>query len=383
MADEKAFKEGLEDVVAGTSRITDVNGSEGKLIYGGYDIHDLAQNTTFEEVVYLLWHGALPSPAQLSQLQTELDAGRALPEPALALIRQFPRGVAPMDALRTTVSLLAFYDPDAGDESLDANRRKALRLVAQMGTIVAALSRLESGQEPVTPKPGLSIAANFLYQLLGKEPDATAAHALDVALILHADHELNASTFSARVTIATLTDMYSAITSAVGTLAGPLHGGANVNVMHLLEQIGTPDRADEIVTQMLSEGKKIPGIGHRVYRALDPRAVSLRQMSQQLAEATGETKWYEISERVQQAADKALAAKGKTTLKANVDFFSASVYHMLGIPTEQFTPVFAVSRVSGWTAHVLEQLENNRLIRPRAIYTGPRDLHVTPLAQRG
>ena len=382
MADEKAFKEGLEDVVAGTSRITDVNGSEGKLIYGGYDIHDLAQNTTFEEVVYLLWHGALPTQEQLSQLKFELDANYALPAPALALMRQFPREAVPMDALRTAVSLLGFYDPDTGDESLDANRRKALRLVAQMGTVVAALSRLHSGQDPLAPKPGLSIAGNFLYQLLGKEPDATATHALDVALILHADHELNASTFSARVTIATLTDMYSAITSAVGTLAGPLHGGANVNVMHLLEQIGTPDRADAIVTQMLSEGKKIPGIGHRVYRALDPRAVSLRQMSQQLAETTGDAKWYEMSERVQQAADKALEAKGKTTLKANVDFFSASVYHMLGIPTDQFTPVFAVSRVSGWTAHVLEQLENNRLIRPRAIYTGPRDLKVAPLAQR-
>ena len=383
MADEKAFKEGLEDVVAGTSRITDVNGGEGKLIYGGYDIHDLAQNTTFEEVVYLLWEGELPTGEQLAQLNADLDAQRALPEPALALLRQFPRTAVPMDALRTAVSLLGFYDPDTGDESLDANRRKAVRLVAQMGTLVAALSRLHAGQEPVAPKTGLSTAANFLYQLTGQEADETAAHALDVALILHADHELNASTFSARVTIATLSDMYSAITAAVGTLSGPLHGGANVNVMHLLEKIGTPDRAEEVVTQMLAGGQKVPGIGHRVYRALDPRAVSLRQMSRQLAETTGDAKWFEISERVQEAADKALAAKGKTTLKANVDFFSASVYHVLGIPTEQFTPVFAISRVAGWTAHVLEQLENNRLIRPRAIYTGPRDLKVTPVAQRG
>ena len=339
MADEKEFKEGLEDVVAGTSRITDVNGSEGKLIYGGYDIHDLAQNTTFEEVVYLLWHGELPTQEQLAQLNAELDAHRALPAPAWDLIRQFPPKSAPMDALRTGVSLLGFYDPDTGDDSLEAGRRKALRLVAQMGTLVATLSRRRDGQDPIPVKAGLGTAGSFLHQLTGQEPDQTASRALDVALILHADHELNASTFSARVTVATLTDMYSAITSAVGTLAGPLHGGANVNVMHLLEKIGTPDRAEEVVTQMLAQGQKIPGIGHRVYRALDPRAVSLRQMSQQLAETTGDSKWYEISERVQQAADKALAAKGKTTLKANVDFFSASVYHMLGIPTEQFTPV--------------------------------------------
>ena len=383
MADDKAFKEGLEDVVAGTSRITDVNGNDGKLIYGGYDIHDLAQNTTFEEVVYLLWHGELADPAAIVPAQHRpgcqlRPAGTgAGPDPAVPPHRRADGRPAnrrlPARLLRPGHRRRDAWTPTAGRPCAWSRRWAP-------SSPPSAASR--SGQEPIAPKPGLSIAGNFLYQLLGKEPDATATHALDVALILHADHELNASTFSARVTVATLTDMYSAITSAVGTLAGPLHGGANVNVMHLLEQIGTPDRAEAIVTQMLSEGKKIPGIGHRVYRALDPRAVSLRQMSQQLAETTGDAKWYEMSERVQQAADKALAAKGKTTLKANVDFFSASVYHMLGIPTEQFTPVFAVSRVSGWTAHVLEQLENNRLIRPRAIYTGPRDLKVTPLAQR-
>ncbi len=382
MADDKEFAKGLEDVIAGESSICDVDGINGKLIYRGYDIHDLAQNTTFEEVVYLLWNGVLPTAPQLEALKTELDAARVLPEGALALLRQFPKNAPPMDALRTATSLLALYDPDEGDESMDANKRKALRLTAQMGTLVAALDRFSKGLEPVVPKAGLSTAGNFLYQLNGKEPSDTETHALDVALILHADHELNASTFAARVTVATLTDMYSAVTSAVGTLAGPLHGGANVNVMHLLEKIGTPDKADEIVSQMLAEGKKIPGIGHRVYRALDPRAVSLREMSKQLAETTGDSKWYEISEKVQEAADKALAAKGKTTLKANVDFFSASVYHMLGIPNEQFTPVFAISRVAGWTAHVLEQLGDNRLIRPRAIYTGPRDLQATPIASR-
>ena len=382
MADDKEFAKGLENVIAGESSICDVDGTNGKLIYRGYNIHDLALNVTFEEVIYLLWNGKLPTQAELTALNADLDRNRALPAPALALLRQFPRTAPAMDALRTATSLLSLYDPEEGNESMEANRHKALRVTAQMGTMVAALYRLSQGEEPIPPKPGLSTAASFLYQLTGKEPSATEAHALDVALTLHADHELNASTFAARVTIATLTDAYSAVTSAIGTLAGPLHGGANVNVMHLLEKIGTPDRAEEIVTQMLAEGQKIPGIGHRVYRALDPRAVSLREMSRELAVSSGDAKWYEISERVQEAADKALAAKGKTTLKANVDFFSASVYHVLGIPTDLFTPVFAVSRVAGWTAHILEQLGDNRLIRPRAIYTGLRDLHVVPISER-
>ena len=382
MADDKEFVKGLEDVIAGESSICDVDGTHGKLIYRGYDIHDLAQNTTFEEVISLLWNGSLPTAAALTALNSDLDKNRAIPAGVLALLRQFPKGAPAMDALRTATSLLSLYDPDEGDESMEANRRKALRVTAQMGSLVAALDRLGKGLEPIAPKAGLSTAASFLYQLTGKEPTATEAHALDVALILHADHELNASTFAARVTVATLTDLYSGVTSAIGTLAGPLHGGANVNVMHLLKEIGTPDKADAIVSQMLAEGKKIPGIGHRVYRALDPRAVSLEEMSKQLAESSGDAKWYEISERVQESADKALAAKGKTTLKANVDFFSASVYHMLGIPTDLFTPVFAISRVAGWTAHILEQLGDNRLIRPRAIYTGPRDLTVTPIGDR-
>ena len=287
-----------------------------------------------------------------------------------------------MDALRIATSLLALYDPDEGDESIEANKRKALRLTAQMRTLVAALDHLRKGEEPVALKPGLSTAGNFLDQLTGKVPSAPETHALGVALVFHADHELSAFTFAARVAVATPTDIYSAVISAVGTLAGPPHGGANVNVMHLLAQIGTPGRTEEAVGQMLADGKKIPGIGHRVCRTLNPRAVSLREMSRQLAESSGDSKWYEISEKVQEAADKALAAKGKTTLKANVDFFSASVYHMLGIPDDLFTPVFAISRVAGWTAHILEQLGDNRLIRPRAIYTGPRDLTVRPIRER-
>ncbi len=382
MADDKEFAKGLEDVIAGESSICDVDGKNGNLIYRGYDIHDLAQNVTFEEVIYLLWNGDLPTQDALTAFNAELDMHRALPDEAIKLLRQLPKTALPMDALRTATSLLGLYDPDTGDDSMESNKRKALKLTAQMGTLVAALDRLRKGEEPIAPKAGLSTAGNFLYQLTGTEPDATATHALDVALTLHADHELNASTFAARVTVATLTDMYSGVTSAVGTLAGPLHGGANVNVMNLLEKIGTPDKAEEIVTAMLAEGKKIPGIGHRVYRALDPRAVSLREMSRQLAQSTGDSKWFDMSEKVQEAADKALAAKGKTTLKANVDFYSASVYHMLGIPNDQFTPVFAISRVAGWTAHILEQLGDNRLIRPRAIYTGPRNLTVTPLADR-
>lgn len=382
MAEDTKFTEGLRDAIIGKSRICDVNGDEGKLIYAGYDIHDLAQHATFEEVVYLLWHIALPMQAQLDELNHHLDEHRALPADVLTALQAFPASAPPMDALRTAVSLLGLYDPDTGDDSPAANMHKSVRLVAQMGTIVAALARLKAGQEPIAPKPGLRTAANFLYMLKGEEPSEIETHALDVALILHADHEINASTFAARVTIATLTDVYSAVVSAIGALAGPLHGGANTNVMRTLEKIGSADKAEEVVTQMLGSGQKIPGIGHAVYKALDPRAVSLREMSRQLAQSTGDSHWFDLSEAVQQAADKALTAKGKTTLKANVDFFSASVYHMLGIPTEQFTPIFALSRISGWTAHILEQLENNKIMRPRAIYEGPRGLTVQPIAQR-
>lgn len=374
--------EGLRGAIIGRSKICDVNGTDGKLIYAGYDIHDLAQNTTFEEVVFLLWHTRLPNQSELDALKADLDKDRALPDEVLAAIKLYPKTATPMDALRTATSLLSMYDPDEGDDGPEANRRKAVRLTARMGTLVAALARLQDGKGPIAPKPGLSTAANFLYMLHGEEPNETAERTMDVALILHADHELNASTFAARVTIATLTDVYSAITSAIGALAGPLHGGANVNVMHLLEKIGTADKAELVVTQMLAAGQKIPGIGHAVYKALDPRAVSLSEMSEKLADATGDRRWFELSERVQEAADKALAARGKTTLKANVDFFSASVYRSLGIPTEQFTPVFAVARVAGWLAHVLEQLEDNKIMRPRSLYVGPRDLTVTPIAQR-
>ncbi|MDR3706903.1 MAG: citrate/2-methylcitrate synthase [Capsulimonadaceae bacterium] len=383
MSEPKTFKEGLEDVIAGESSITDVNGTEGKLIFRGYDIHDLALNSTFEEIVFLLWNDDLPNRSQLEALGDELDANRTVPAEAMRLIKQFPAGAPPMDLLRTAVSLLAFYDPDTGDNSIPANRRKAVRLTAQMGTLVAALARLSMDRPIIEPVSGKSTAWNFLYMLTGDEPDHIAEHALDVALVLHADHELNASTFAARVAVGTLSDMYSGVTAALGALAGPLHGGANVEVMHMLEQIGDPREADRFVEDALASGRKLMGIGHRVYKTLDPRAVSLRYMSRQLAESSGNRKWYDISEAVEGAAEKALAAKGKSTLKANVDFFSASVYHVLGIPTEFFTPVFAVSRISGLTAHILEQLGNNKLIRPRAIYTGPESRKVMPLVHRG
>ena len=383
MAEEKAaFKQGLEDVVAGESSITEVNGAEGRLIHRGYDIHDLATNATFEEVIYLLWNDDLPGRGALEELRSQLNSARPLPAQAIALMKTFPKSAPAMDALRTSVSALSMYDPDNADNSLESNRRKAVRLTAQMCTLVAAWHRIAQGQEPIAPAADLDTAANFLYQLSGERPSETAAKALDVALTLHADHELNASTFAARVTVATLTDMYSAITSAVGTLAGPLHGGANVEVKHMLERIGSVENAETYVQDALGSGKKIMGIGHRVYRTTDPRATSLAAMSERLADSTGDRKWFDISRAVEQAADRALASKGKTTLKPNVDFFSASVYTVLGIPTELFTPVFAISRVSGWTAHVLEQLANNRLIRPRAIYTGPRDRLVEPIARR-
>lgn len=370
LADEENVKAGLEDVMASESALSFVDGIEGELIYRGYHVDDLASHCTFEDVVYLLWNGDLPSKEQLAEFRCELDQNRALPDEALALINAFPPHVPGMAGLRTAVSLLSFFDPDAGDISHDAGRRQALRLTARLGTVVAAIARHNAGKPAIAPIPGRSTAYNFLYMLTGSEPCDDFEHALDVALILHADHEFNASTFSARVTISTMSDMYSAITSAIGTLAGPLHGGANEVVMKTLEAVGSPERANDYVEATLAAGKRIMGIGHRVYRTIDPRVRSLREISEHLATVTGDDKWFRISEAVEKASDKALVARGKTKLKPNVDFYSASVYRMLGIPTEEFTPVFAISRIAGWTAHLMEQMDNNRLIRPRARYVG-------------
>lgn len=369
--------EGLEGVVVSASRICLVDGVEGRLLYQGYDIHDLAEHATFEEVAYLLWHGTLPTRAQLDALNRDLRVARALPESVLAVLRMFPRDALPMDILRTAVSALGVYDPDARDNSQEANVRKSVRLTAQVATVVAAIDRLRNNRSVVAPDPALSHAANFLYMLWGTRPDPATARAVDIVLILHADHELNASTFSARVTAATLADMHSAITSAIGTLKGPLHGGANEAVMRMLLQIGEVSRAVPAVTEMLAAKKKIPGFGHRVYKTEDPRATHLRRMSEDLGTQRGQRKWFEMSRAIEKYM---LEHKH---IYANVDFYSATVYHALGIPLDLFTLVFAVSRITGWTAHVLEQLTDNRIIRPRAEYVGPRNRVYIPLEKRG
>ena len=360
-------KAGLEDTVATSSAICYLDGDRGVLAYCGYDIHDLARHATFEEVCYLLWHRQLPTRAELGDLQTQLTAARAIPEPVLRLMRALPAGNT-MDALRTLTSALGNYDPGAADQSPQANYRKAVYLTAQISSLVATLGRLKAGGGPIQPDPVLGHAANFLYMLTGERPSGLATRAFDVALILHADHELNASTFAARVAAATLTDIYSAIVAAIGTLKGPLHGGANADVMRLLLEIG-PDapleKAEEVVRGKLARKEKIPGFGHRVYRTEDPRATHLRQMSRDLGQRAGQPIWYSMSQRIE------ALVKSEKKLNPNVDFYSASTYHALGIDIELFTPIFAVSRVSGWTAHVLEQYANNRLIRPRAEYIGP------------
>jgi citrate synthase len=360
-------KAGLEDTVATSSAICYLDGDRGVLAYCGYDIHDLARQATFEEVCYLLWHRRLPNRAELGDLQSQLAAGRALPDPVIRAMRALPAGDG-MDALRTLTSVLAHYDPDAGDHSPQANYRKAVRLTAQLGTLVATIGRVNAGGAPIPPDPVLGHAANFLYMLTGERPGGLATRAFDLALILHADHELNASTFAARVAAATLTDIHSTIVGAIGALKGPLHGGANADVMRLLLEIGKDaplEKAEEFVRGKLARKEKIPGFGHRVYHTEDPRATHLRQMSKDLCQRAGMPQWYEMSRRIE------ALVKAEKKLNPNVDFYSASTYHALGIAIDLFTPIFAVSRVSGWTAHVLEQYANNRLIRPRAEYIGP------------
>ena len=357
---------GLEGVVATTSSICYIDGDQGVLAYRGIDIHELADNSTFEETCYLLWFGKLPTREELKQLRDRMAAERKLDPAVVSLLHTAPKGIQPMDVLRTAVSALSFYDPDEKSNDHDANIRKSIRLTSQIPMIVAAYDRIRKGKKVVEPDRSLSHAANFLLQLNGTPPSVTAERALDIALILHADHELNASTFAARVTAATLSDMHSAITSAIGALKGPLHGGANEAVFQILQAI---DKAGadpvEYVKGMLAQKKKIPGFGHRVYHTEDPRATHLRKMSRDLGHSSGQDKWYDMSARIEQFV------KADKNLNANVDFYSASTYHTMGIDVDLFTPVFAISRVSGWTAHVIEQLDDNRLIRPRADYIGP------------
>ena len=372
-------KAGLEDVVATTSSICFLDGDRGVLAYRGYDIHDLARFATFEEVCYLLWHGTLPTRAQLGDLQSQLAAARPLPEAVIRFMNMLPPSDG-MDALRTLTSVLGHYDPDAEDNSQHASYRKSVRLTAQLASLVATWGRMRQGGGVIQPDPAMGHAASFLYMLTGQRPSPTATRAMDIALILHADHELNASTFAARVAAATLTDVHSAVVAGIGTLKGPLHGGANAEVMKMLIEIGQDapaDRIDSYVRGKLARKEKISGFGHRVYRTEDPRATHLRRMSKELGEKAGNTRWFEMSRRIE------TLVTGEKKLYPNVDFYSASTYYTLGIPIDLFTPIFAVSRVSGWTAHCLEQYANNRLIRPRTDYIGPQyPQTVLPLEER-
>jgi citrate synthase len=357
---------GLAGVVAANSGICWIDGDAGVLAYHGIDIHELAEKSTFEECSYLLWFGRLPRRAELEDFSKQLAEARRLNPKVIDLLRSFPPSATPMEVLRTAVSALSFYDVDECDNEHDANVRKSFRLTSQIAMLVAAYDRLRKGKAVVAPDPSLSHAANFLWMLNGEKPSATATKTFDVALILHADHELNASTFAARVIAATLSDIHSAITGAIGALKGPLHGGANEAVMRMLFAIDKEgmDPVD-YVAGLLAQKKKISGFGHRVYHTEDPRATHLRKMSEELGESSGNAKWFKMS----RAIEKYILAEKK--LNANVDFYSASTYTMLGIDLDLFTPIFAVSRISGWAAHVIEQLDDNRLIRPRAEYIGP------------
>jgi citrate synthase len=369
---------GLEGIVAANSGICWIDGDAGVLAYRGIDIHELAERSNFEETTYLLWFGKLPRPAELDSFRKRLTEARQLDPKMIDLLRSFPESATPMEVLRTAVSALSFYDPDESDNQHDANVRKSFRLTSQIAMLVAAYDRLRKGKPVIVPDPSLSHAANFLWMLNGEKPSATATRTFDLALILHADHELNASTFAARVIAATLSDIHSAVTGAIGALKGPLHGGANEAAMRMLFAIDK-EGADPVqyVAKLLAQKKKISGFGHRVYHTEDPRATHLRQMSEELSESSGNTKWFKMS----RAIEKYILAEKK--LNANVDFYSASTYTMLGIDLDLFTPIFAVSRIAGWAAHVIEQLDDNRLIRPRAEYIGPEyPVKYTPVESR-
>jgi len=358
---------GLEGIVANSTRLSDVLGQEGILIYGGYDINELAGKATYEEVVYLLWHGHLPSKSQLNELQRRLRHERDLPEDILDFLRNVPRKASPMDVLRTAISMLGLYDDEADieGEAESANQRRAISITAKIGVLAAYFHRARQGLDFPPIRKDIGEAAHFLYLLTGEPPSAEAERTLDVAFVLHADHGMNASTFTARVVVATLTDIYSAVTAAIGALKGPLHGGANEGVIHMLQEIGDEENVEAWVTEQLAQKQKIMGIGHRVYKVLDPRAPHLRAMAVELSEKLGEPKWIRMSEKI------AAIMKERKGLNANVDFYSATVYYSLGIPTDMFTPIFAIARTSGWTAHILEQLADNRLYRPLSEYVGP------------
>lgn len=367
---------GLRGVVVGSSTVSDVVGDKGELIYQGYNIHDLAKHSTFEEVAFLLWNKRLPNRAELDQLKQELSGSYAVPKEVIDLMRRIPRDADPIDTLRTAVSALEFYDPTARIVSLDNSRKISIKLTGQFATIVATSDRLRNGKDPVDPLPNENIATNFLYMLRGEKPSEADAKIFDTCLILHADHELNASTFTARVVAGTLATVYASVVAAIGALSGPLHGGANTAVMKTLLEIGEVENAEGFVQKALAEKRKMMGFGHAVYKTEDPRATHLRRFSKEIGEKGGDSKWYEISRKVEEVM---MREKG---LYPNVDFFSASTYYMMGIPLELYTPIFAVSRITGWTAHILEQYIDNKLIRPRAEYVGPRNVPYVPIDLR-
>jgi citrate synthase len=371
-----AAASGLRGVVVGSSSVSDVVGDKGELIYQGYNIHDLAKHSTFEEVAFLLWHKQLPTRPELDDLKRAIGASYGLPTEVIEHLRRYPADADPTDVLRTAVSALEFYDPAARDLSPAASQQTSIKLTAQFPTLIAAADRLRRGLDPVDPLPNENIATNFLYMLEGERPSEHDAKLFDVCLILHADHELNASTFTARVVAGTLATVYASVVAAIGALSGPLHGGANTNVMKTLLEIGEVDNVENYLKAALAAKKKIMGFGHAVYKTEDPRATHLRQFSREMGERAGNTKWYEMSRKVEELM---MREKG---LFPNVDFYSASTYYMMGIPLELYTPIFAISRITGWAAHILEQYADNKLIRPRAEYVGPRNVPYVPIEQR-
>ncbi len=370
------FIKGLEGVLAAQSSICFIDGAAGRLTYRGIDIQDLAENSTFEETAYFLLFGHLPKQPELDAFVQQLQGEREVPTEIYTLLRTLPSTATPMEVLRTATSALSAYDPDGHDNSDAANVRKAVRLIAQMTTLTTAYDRIRRGLEPIKPDPSLSMAESFLYGLTGEKPHPSSARVFDVCLILHADHELNASTFAARVIASTLSDVHAAVTGAIGALAGSLHGGANQRVLEMLLEIGELDKVEAYVDNLFANKKKIMGFGHRVYRTMDPRATVLRKFARQLGEDVGNTKWYEMAERIEQLAF------ARKKLYPNVDFFSAPVFYTLNIPVDLFTPIFACSRISGWVAHTIEQLRDNRLIRPLALYTGAEKAEYIPMSDR-
>jgi citrate synthase len=373
---------GLEGVHIDTTHICSIDGQQGELIYSGYNIHELADKATYEEVVWLLWHGELPTQAELADFKTTLASNYSVPEAVYDLLRSVPKDTQPMHAIRSALSVLATFDDHSEDTSVESVKAIGIKLVAQFPTITAAYQRIRNGQDPVAPDSNLGIAANFLYMLTGDAPSDAAVRVMDVALVLHAEHGSNASTFTARAAASSLTDVYSAITAAMASLKGPLHGGANTAVMHALEEIGSKEGVEDyVLTQLAKPHGRVMGFGHRVYKVLDPRAVILRHVAEELSEESGESKWFEMSLEMERVMDREMEAKGRE-VKPNVDFFSASVYRMLGFPGDMYTPIFAVARVSGWMAHLIEQYANNKIMRPRLVYEGERNKTFTPIDAR-